>query len=246
MGVAAGGFWLVPTLGLLGATGVAVTINAAVALSAILLARRYPWAEGTTPEPEPAAAVSDKPAAGASGDDDARLRKAVLFVYAASGFAALSYEVSWTKVLAMILGTTTYAFTSMLTTFLLGLALGAFLFGKIADRVGRPGPLLVVVQTAIPVFVLSTVPLLEALPQIWVDGFPAMRGSWASLELFRFGLSASVMFVPALLMGGTFPLVTRMFARRGAMGSSLGTLYAANTVGAIFGSVVTGFIRRKY
>ena len=232
VGVAAGGFLLVPFLGLSGATGVAVLINVVIALAAVMLAKKVPYQQ-------PAAQENAKQESALPLNS---LRKAVLFLYAASGFAALAYEVVWVKVLSMILGNTTYAFTAMLTTFLLGLALGAFVFGKIADRFGKTTSLLIVVQTAIPVFALLTIPLLERLPEMWVNGFEAASSSWFGVELFRFSLAALVMFVPALLMGGTFPLVTRVFVDKKNMGGSLGTLYAANTVGAILGSSLTGFV----
>ena len=171
-----------------------------------------------------------------------RLRRAVLVVYGASGFAALAYEVAWTKTLSMILGTTTYAYSTMLTTFLLGLALGSFVFGRIADRIRRPQALLTLVQAVIPLTAVLSIPLLEAMPQWFVDLFPAARSNWVKLEGVRFLLSAGAMFVPTFFMGGMFPLVTRVYMGRRSEGKSLGTLYAANTVGAILGSFCAGFI----
>jgi spermidine synthase len=233
VGVAAGGFVLMPALGLQGATLVAVGVNLIIAAGALVLARRVPL-EAVTDELSEAPAVVGAPAPS--------LRRAVLIVYAASGFAALSYEVAWTKTLSMILGTTTYAFTSMLATFLLGLALGSALFARLSDRYGRPAVLLALVQTGIPLLVLATVPVMGYLPQLFVDGFTDLRGSWFQLELYRIALAASIMFAPAVLMGGTFPLVSRVYLGGANTGSRLGSLYAANTVGAILGSFATGFL----
>lgn len=236
-GVAAGGFLLLPALGLGGATLVAVAVNAAVAAVAILASRRYPYVAA------PVAESGEKPETRAgSSDREGSIRRMVLWVYAASGFAALAYEVVWTKVLALVLGTTTYAFTSMLTTFLLGLSLGALLFGRLVDRYRRPLPMLVAVQIAIAVLALTTVPILESLPQIFVNRFASVEDSWIKIELLRFVLAASTMILPTILMGGTFPLVTRAYADRAQIGKSLGSLYAANTVGAILGSFLTGFV----
>ncbi|NNF05603.1 MAG: fused MFS/spermidine synthase [Candidatus Eisenbacteria bacterium] len=236
VGIAAGGFVLLPALGMAGATWLAVGINLAVAAAAVLASRKLQYVEPVeVQETQQEETSSDTLYSGG-------LRKAILVVYAASGFAALAYEVVWTKVLSMILGTTTYAFTSMLTTFLLGLSIGAFLFGKIADRFGKPAPLLAVVQLTIPLLSLLTIPLIERLPQFFVNHFDTFAGHWISLEMFRILLAGATMFLPTLLMGGTFPLVTRAFVDRKNMGSSLGVLYASNTVGAILGSFLTGFV----
>ncbi len=242
VGTAAGGFMLLPALGLRGSTWVAIAFNLFVAVVAVVAARRFPYRH--EPEPEAATETSAKAArpSRTRGHSPA-LRRAVLVVYAASGFAALAYEVAWTKTLSMVLGTTTYAFTSMLTTFLFGLALGSFIFGKLVDgRRARPVELLVLVQLGIPILALLSIPWLGHLPQMFVDGFPKFRDSWFALELYRIALAAAVMFLPTLLMGGTFPLVTRIYAERSEVGKSLGSLYAANTLGAIFGSFLTGFV----
>ncbi len=239
LGTAAGGFLLLPALGLSGTTYVAVAFNALVAGAALLASRRFPWRP-------PVSEVSEKeagpPRPTVESASPGRLRRTVLAVYAASGFAALAYEVAWTKTLSMILGTTNYAFTCMLTTFLLGLAVGSFIFARIADRHGRPAYSLALVQLGIPVLALGTIPVLGDLPQLFVNGYHIWGGSWASLEFYKVLLAAMVMFLPTVLMGATFPLVTRAYVDRRAMGRSLGSLYASNTVGAILGSFLTGFV----
>ena len=234
-GVALAGFVLIPGLGLSGATWTAVTVNLAIAATAVIAARFVPYRTRTASEEGPAAAEAANP-------NPPRVRNAVLWVYAASGFAALVYEVAWTKSLALVLGTTNYAFTSMLATFLLGLSLGAYLFGKLADRTGRPVALLAVIQIAIPLFSVLTIPMLVRLPSIFVANFDAVRDSWVAMELLKTLLAATTMFVPTLFMGGTFPLVTRVYVDQRNLGRSLGKLYAFNTVGAILGSFLAGFL----
>jgi spermidine synthase len=231
LGTAIGGFLLLPNLGLRGSTLLAVVLNLGVAVVAVLLSRRFPGLAVETAAAVPPAPPRTSP----------RVDRAVLYVYGASGFAALAYEVAWTKTLSMTLGTTNYAFTSMLTTFLLGLSLGSFVFGRIADRTRRPETLLTVVQVGITLLALTTIPLLAALPQLFVDGFQKFRGSWVALELYRMGLAGMTMLLPAILMGATFPLVTRLYVGRKNTGARLGRLYASNTAGAILGSFLTGF-----
>ena len=234
LGTAVGGFVLLPALGLRNSTLLAVVMNLAVAVLAIAWSRRLPrlTAEQTDVSTPATPAIRTS----------RTLDRAVLLVYAASGFAALAYEVAWTKTLAMVLGSTNYAFTSMLTTFLLGLSLGSFVFGRIADRSRRPETVLAVVQLGIPVLALATIPILAALPQLFVNGFQKLQGSWSALELYRMALAGLTMFLPTILMGATFPLVTRLYVGREDTGQRLGRLYAANTVGAILGSFLTGFL----
>ena len=232
IGTAIGGYVLLPALGLRTSTLLAVAMNLGVAVLALALSRRFPNV----------AAHETSPATVSRGRTTRRIDRAVLLVYAASGFAALAYEVAWTKTLAMILGSTTYAFTAMLTTFLLGLSLGSFIFGRIADRSRRPETILALVQLGIPLLALATIPLISHLPQLFVDGFQKIKGSWTVLELYRLALAALTLFLPTLLMGATFPLVTRLYLGRDDTGSRLGRLYTANTVGAILGSFLTGFL----
>jgi spermidine synthase len=234
LGTAWGGYMLLPTLGLRASTLLAVVMNLIVAGLAIACSRRFP-----SLAVEQTDVATSKPRVVATSRT---LDRAVLLVYAASGFAALAYEVAWTKTLAMVLGSTNYAFTSMLTTFLLGLSLGSFVFGRIADRARRPETVLALVQLGIPVLALATIVIIPQLPQLFVDGFQKLQGSWSALEMYRLGLAAMTMFLPTFLMGATFPLVTRLYVGREDTGKRLGRLYAANTLGAILGSFLTGFL----
>jgi spermidine synthase len=240
LGTMVGGFVLLPGIGLNGSTYLAAVFNGVVAVSAITLARAFPFRSASPPAEATAPAAPAPPVPSAANTRG--VRRAVLWVYAASGFAALGYEVAWTKTLSMVLGTTNYAFTSMLATFLLGLSLGSLLFAKLADRYGRPESLLGLVQTGIPLFALLTIPIMGHMPQWFVDAFPRLGGSWFKIEAYRVLLAGSAMFIPTVLMGGTFPLVTRAYVERDKTGKTLGALYAANTLGAIGGSFLTGFV----
>lgn len=237
VGTLVGGFALIPGLGLNGATLVAVVFNLLVAALGYGLRGSVRW----SPAP---ASVTSPPAAAArhAVARPAALTRGVLIVYAASGFAALAYEVAWTKVLAGILGTTTYAFSAMLATFLLGLALGAFVMSRLADRV-EPARLLAWSQLAIGALALAALPLFGRLPLLYVEVFRRWGSSWPAQTMTRFLLCAITMLPPTILMGGAFPLVARLYADDlRDTGRKIGQLYAANTWGAILGSLTAGFL----
>src|SRR5205807_228646 len=101
-----------------------------------------------------------------AGHDDKTVRR-VLWSFALTGCAALSYEVIWTRALTFFVGNSTYAFSAMLTTFLCGLALGSLLVARVSDRSG------------------DSLSLLGAIAGAWLSGFVAipLLGTHHSLAL---------------------------------------------------------------
>jgi len=249
VGTASAGFLLIPALGMRLSTWVAIAFNLLVALLAIVLARRIPLPangvpaeSGTVTPPAPASASLSASARESAHSSGAGVTRAALVVYALSGFAALTYEVAWTKVLSGALGTTTYAFSAMLTTFLLGLSLGAVLVARFAARFDA-ARLLAFFQLAIAVMALATLPLFGNLPILFIQAFKTWGPSWPAQIFSRFVLCAVTMLPPTLLMGAAFPLVARLYTDGTVnLGKKVGEMYAANTVGAILGSFAAGFI----
>lgn len=237
IGTFTAGFTLIPTFGLRGTTHLAVLVNFTVALLAVYLARRVDFKSVAAASPEAASG----PAASFALTRPLE-RRLVLFVYAFSGLTALAYEVVWTRVLVSIIGTTTYAFTTMLTTFLLGLAIGSLAFSRLADRVESVRPL-AVMQLFIAILALATIPMLGALPALFIKlQGPAGAGWWGQVGL-RFALCLVAMLPPTLLLGGVFPVVAKLYAGNAkGIGASIGRMYAFNTIGAILGSFLAGFV----
>jgi spermidine synthase len=245
------GFALIPALGLGGTTHLAVAINFVVTILALTMAKREPARATRAARParsQRGPAIQASSAAGRKGGSatattviEGRGRAVVLVVYAVSGFTALAYEVVWTRALESIVGTTTYAFTTMLTTFLLGLALGSFIFSRLADRFSSPR-LLAALQLLIGISALATIPVLGRLPDIYLllHGFLG-QGWWGQVGL-RFLLCMLTMLPATVFLGGTFPVVAKLYAGNvEGIGSGIGKMYAFNTVGAIFGSFLAGF-----
>ncbi|MEJ2215819.1 MAG: fused MFS/spermidine synthase [Gemmatimonadota bacterium] len=174
----------------------------------------------------------------------ARARLA-LWAVGLSGLCALALEVLWTRALVYYLDNSTHAFTTMLTAFLLGIAIGSAIVTRFVDRriplLGAFGLVEVLIGLfallAIPILARST-PVLSGMEEATLNSMFFWK--WTALRFLR---SLTVMLVPTILMGMTVPMVAKIYTRRlGRLGASLGTVYAMNTVGGVVGSLVAGFV----
>src|SRR5215475_1873641 len=154
----------------------------------------------------------------------------------ASGAAALVYQVLWVKQLSLVVGIDVYAVTTAVAAFFAGLALGGFLFGRFVDRMAHPLRLYAILELGIAVLgVLATIALGHAPPLFAAAEVRVGVLAWACPFL--------LVGVPAVLMGGSLPVLVRAQApRQGQIGRAGGGLYAANTAGAITGTLVTPFV----
>jgi spermidine synthase len=238
MGCALTGFTLISHFGLRGTVRVGVIVNLAIAVIIVLIAvmlqgRQVAGGEdGQVPSSIPEARPSRS-----------RQEAALLFGFALSGMAALVYENAWTRALTLVIGMSTYSFTVMLTTFLVGLGLGSLLYARWwgTRRVGFAG--FGLLQLLIALSSLATIPLFERLPFWFLRLRHAFGGSFQEFLAIQMTLSALVMIVPTLLMGTTFPVVAQIYTRSlSVVGRSVGTAYASNTLGAIVGAFLGGFL----
>ncbi len=171
---------------------------------------------------------------------DALLALLIIFI---SGLAALIYEVVWTRVLTMVIGSSTYSFTTMLATFLTGIALGSAIIGRLADVRERAITLLAVCQLATGVAAVMTATLFGLLPDMFVSIFSMSGGSFFLFTLSNFLLCFVIMLPATIFMGASFPLAGAVVINAaGVSGKKTGLLYAWNTTGAIIGAFVSGFI----
>jgi spermidine synthase len=181
--------------------------------------------------------------------------RAALYAIAASGLLALVYEIVWTRVLVLILGSSVYAFTAMLATFLVGIAVGAALGSRIADRRSRDRQLRSLAMTVAAAALAGYLTLLifPLLPSLFARTFndwglaPGAEANtvWRAVSLLtvEFLFTFLVMFPATVFMGIAFPLAVRLWAEGlEDIGRSVGTVYAANTAGSIAGAVLGGFV----
>ncbi len=238
LGCALAGFYLVGAVGLGRTAVLAAALNAGVGLVALALHARL------RPEPLPEAPSVPAPEVDTAEAFHGTRRTLLLGAFALCGFASISYEVLWFRVLSTALDSSTYAFTLMLVTFLLGLVVGGLVYAlRLAERV-RALELFVAVESLLALAGLLSLALLglsQPVSQIlagWMGGL-GPRAVYGGMLLH----AALVILVPASLIGIIFPLVVRLTTRHVARAASnVGLLYAVNTLGGIVGSLAVGFL----
>ncbi|MBS1148529.1 MAG: spermidine synthase, partial [Myxococcaceae bacterium] len=232
LGVLLAGVWLVPAIGLRASSGFAVALNAAVAISALVLGRRIPEARAQSAE------------APAEVFPLAQVR-AAFFGVVLSGFTSMLLELAWIRLLAIVLGGSTYAFTLILTAFILGIGLGSLWISRRVDK-GDSLRVFGLLQLAVVAGVCLTLPLYVRLPHLfWVthDLLARTKDTWILYQAITFGFSCVVLLIPAFFIGAAFPVGARVaMSKVDDAGKRLGSVYAFNTVGTITGSLVGGLV----
>ena len=149
----------------------------------------------------------------------------------------------WARLLVVVLGTSTYAFVTMLSSFLVGIALGSWLARSVVDRLGDPRRAFGWLQVGIAATTLATIPLVRVVLASGASWFAALESGGLGAIAGQFTLSFLVMIVPTTLIGATFPLAARIRVRGlGTLGAGLGAVYGANTLGNILGALAGGFL----
>jgi len=225
------GFVLIPQLGLLGTSAAAATMNLGIGTLALLLGREH-RAPVAVPAKNPPAV---RPSA---------IVVLVAVAYAVSGFTAMGYEILWTRALEHYTHNSTYAYTAILATFLLGLGVGSALIARFADRFTRPVLTIGIVQVAIALSVLAALGLYQDYESLIPALFKAKGGvtSFSRAVVLIFTEAGLALLVTTLLLGAMFPLVTRVAVESlQTMGRRIGIVYLLNTLGSILGSLLVGF-----
>ncbi|MEO5509064.1 MAG: fused MFS/spermidine synthase, partial [Longimicrobiales bacterium] len=224
------GYYLLRVYDMFTATLVAVVFNLVVAGVGFILAKR------TSYEPSTAAAPNAVAIARARG------RWPVYLTIALSGMTALGAEVVWTRLLSLLLGATTYTFSLILATVLAGLGIGSTAGSMYARNGHNPRIVLGLCQLGLTACLAwAGYSLSEALPYWPIN--PAISTSpWLTLQIDLVRCVWTVL-PAAILWGASFPLALAGVTVAGEdTGRMVGRVYAANTVGAIFGAMLTSLI----
>jgi spermidine synthase len=244
LGAAVGSF--IAAFVLIEAIGVAATIYAAAAINLLIAAAAWGLARGNSASQLPAPASIDEvvvapPVALQQPAADSRLRTLVLVAFGISGFVALGYEVVWTRLLSIVLqSATAQTLSTILISFLFGLAAGGAVGARLADRWRDLLLIFAVIELLLGLFGLISVYALGAVPVLWIG---AVKTTWLGNVSRLFGAAFLVMSIPTFLMGLLFPVVGRLYVTGlPDLGRRIGNIYGVNTAGAIFGAFAAGFI----
>lgn len=164
-----------------------------------------------------------------------------------SGFAALLYQLSWMRQFSTVFGTSEIAIATVLSAYMGGLALGSAVSAKLIKLIKKPILFYGVLEASIAVSALLVPVLLLIAKSLYVS----MLGGQSALPdasgigqpLFYFLVAFVVLLVPTACMGATLPVLTRYVVKQDSqITNRVGFLYAINTVGAVAGVLVAGFL----
>ncbi len=228
VGTLLAGFALLPTVGLALTICFAAALNGVAGLVALFVEKGDTTGGNDIPGREPPSA------------------RPLLWLFGIIGCTAFAYEIAWTRLLAVTIGSSTYAFTLMLATFLTGAVIGSALFQLFVSRPQWRLSLTTLcwAQTGIGASALSSLLLFHWIPAVIPPLLRATDRTFGGLVLTQAVTTALTVLPAAIVFGFDFPMIIALLDRKGshAPGSSAaaGRAYAANTIGAIAGALLTG------
>ncbi|HXJ39638.1 MAG TPA: fused MFS/spermidine synthase, partial [Bryobacteraceae bacterium] len=232
VGCTLAGFYLLRVYDMTVATLVAAVLNIVVALGALGIEKM----DLEVPE----APVIHEPEAGIG--TPVLSRSAVYIAIALSGMGALGAEVVWTRILALMLGPTVYTFSIILGVFLAGLGIGSASGARLAETRGNPRLWLGVSQLILCVTIAFSAYMLSQKLPYFEGNLNSTAGPWKDFlsDIWR---TAIAVFLPSLLWGASFPLALAAAASKDEDPAKLvGSVYGANTIGAILGSILFSLV----
>jgi spermidine synthase len=244
VGTIVAGFFFLPAFGIRLTIWIAAAVNIAVGVGALLFSRRsYSQNDATNSESFTADAARAEVSVTAAN------RRAFWFLCAfGSGLVTIGMQIIWSRLLAMIIGSSTYAFALVLALFLLGLALGAwFVSFTVTGDSQRLRRVVFLVELFTVVALFMSLRITNTVPEMLVSiGFRLGVDSWAGLLAVQAMAAMILILAPATLMGMIMPIVLTWAgsspAPRSPVAKTVGQAYALNTLGAITGALVTTFV----
>lgn len=227
IGVLASGFVLIHDIGLPGTVMAAGVINLMLAAIIWQLSRK---------EAEPVLAPAQ-----AQSPETTTLLPILLTVALLTGLSSFVYEIGWIRMLSLVLGSSTHAFELMLSSFILGLALGGLWVRRKIDGFSAPLITLGWIQVLMGLLALATLPLygLSYSVMEWLIGtLPKTDAGYTWFNLSSHAIASFIMLPATFCAGMTLPLITHMLIKAGAGERSIGFVYGANTLGAIVGALL--------
>ncbi len=229
------GYILVGFLGLRKTNDIAVVINIAAGLVALFASQFMSDLDRGSGSDSSGASTPGKAL-------ESGWRKTALAVTFCSGFAALGYEVAWFRVLGLMSDHRTHTFSAIVALVLLGIAAGSLASGRLSRRSFEPSAALAAVLLGLGVAGFLWLPLATGLSSALAAALAAFVPA-PTRSGVPFAVALAATLLPCLLMGMSFPLAVQVYTRHSReVGEGVGRMYALNLIGAMLGSVVTGFV----
>ncbi len=163
-------------------------------------------------------------------------------LFVLSGSSGLIYQLVWARKLQLAFGVNLFAIAAVLAAYFLGMALGSWLGGKFSDRSERPLVIYALLEIGIGITVLIVTPFVAQLNSVLQPFGEPLNNNFYLLQAARFVLTLGLLIVPTTLLGATVPFMNRGVVNQDThIGGRIATLYAANTLGAVAGVLVSGF-----
>lgn len=242
VGVLLADWWWIPAYGLESVVQAGAAMSLLIGVTAWVLGVRE-GDVGTMVAP-----VGGVPAGGGRDGGEiytaSQLRLAVIGI-GISGFVAMLYEVAWTRLLGLALGSTTHAYSLMLVTFISGIAVGGWIICRWKPAVDTLTAF-AWAELGLAGSLFLSLFLYERLPYWFIriaNQLNRTPEAYPLYELFQGVVCFGVMFVPAVCLGTTLPLASRVATVELARtGGSVGRVFAVNTLGTVLGAVLTGMV----
>ena len=156
---------------------------------------------------------------------------------------ALIYEIIWIRPLSLVFGTTIYAVSTIIASFILGLAIGSWVAGRYTDRLKNPLRYFAFTQLGVGFYGILLLPIFGALPEVYLGLYHATFPNQALFMFTQILMSIAMISIPATLMGTTLPLMMRTYSEEfTTVGKDVGKLDASNSFGAVVGTLAAGFL----
>lgn len=246
LGVLLAGFVLIQAAGLPGTLLAAAMANVLVG-GAVYLASQRAGAT-TVPLGDPRAAASPEagpPAATKEPGIAPALYRLLLAVSFGTAVSSFIYEIGWIRMLSLVLGAATHSFELMLSGFILGLAIGAFVIRRRTGDDARALTRLARVQVAMGLLAVLTLPIYMR-SFTWMAGFMAAftrtPSGYVAFSIARYAICLAVMLPATICAGMTLPLITRLLMRGPNGERALGRVYGVNTLGSIIGVALAALV----
>jgi spermidine synthase len=232
LGAFLAGYVLIPFLGLSGTNMLAVLINLVIAV----ISWHFSKISGITPTSDVSKVTRSEHA------QLARSQRPVLIAIALIGFFSLSYEILWTRVFLLFLGSTSYAFSLILSSFLISIAVGGAIYARKVHPDIDEKTLFIRLTMLMGLSILVTVPFYDQLALVFQWAHEISGERWWLLTLLSGIIVFCTMCVPIIISGSLLPAAIAIInPGKIRTGEGVGLVVLHNTFGAVIGSLLAGF-----